>query len=121
MGEVVMFAKDGEDEVCVHPYGWERGQVVKGKWEGDYASLRVVKGGTVFKNGTCKNGKLHGEVWETMTFPAEDGLGKATFILTGNYIEGKKEGVFNQYQNGRKLSVAWYEDNKRVSAKSVEV
>ena len=65
-----------------------------------------MKGGTVFKNGTCKNGKLHGEVWETMTFPAEDGLGKTTFILAGNYIEGKKEGVFNQYQNGRKLSIA---------------
>ena len=89
--------------------------------EEDYASLKVVKGGTVFKNGTCKNGKLHGEVWETMTFPAEDGLGKTTFILAGNYIEGKKEGVFNQYQNGRKFSVAWYEDNKRVSAKNVEV
>ena len=121
MGEVVRFAKDGEEQFIVQPYGWEKGTMVKGKWEGEYESLTILTSSTVYRKGTCKNGKLDGEFNETITFHAEDGLGEATFILSGNYIEGKKEGVFNQYQNGRKFSVAWYEDNKRVSVKSVEV
>lgn len=121
MGEVVMFAKDSEDGFLVLPYGWQRGEVAKGKWEGEYACLRVLKGGTVFQEGTCINGLLHGAVWETITFPDKDGMGKTTLVRAGNYFEGKKEGAFNQYEYGRKFSTAWYEANKLVSVKKVDL
>ena len=95
--------------------------MVKGKWEGEYESLTILTSSTVYRKGTCKNGKLNGKFRETITFHAEDGLGEATFILGGNYIEDKKEGGFTQYKNGKKYSIAWYEDNKRVYEKNVEV
>ena len=76
---------------------------------------------TVYRKGTCKNGKLDGEFNETITFHAEDGVGEATFILGGKYIEGKKEGGFTQYRNGNKYSMAWYEDGNRVFTKKMEV
>ena len=52
MGEVVLFAKDSEDGFLILPYGWQRGEVVKGKWEGGYASLRQLKSGTIFETGS---------------------------------------------------------------------
>ena len=70
---------------------------------------------------TSNLAKRNGKFRETITFQAEDGLGEATFILGGNYIEDKKEGGFTQYKNGKKYSIAWYEDNKRVYEKNVEV
>ena len=121
MGEVVMFAKDSEDGFLVLPYGWQRGEVAKGKWEGEYASLRQLKGGTVFQTGTCINGLLHGEGWETFTFPAEDGMGKTTLVQAGNYFEGKKEGAFDRYEYGKKYSTAWYENNKVVYVQKVKL
>ena len=121
MGEVVRLAKDGEEQFIVHPYGWEKGAMVKGKWEGEYESLTVLTSSTVYRKGICKNGKLHGKFRETITFHGESRLGEATFILGGDYIEGKKEGGFTQYRNGNKYSIAWYEDNQRVFTKKMEV
>ena len=121
MGEVVRFAKDGEEQFIVQPYGWEKGTMVKGKWEGEYESLTILTSSTVYRKGTCKNGKLDGEFNETITFHAEDGVGEATFILGGKYIEGKKEGGFTQYRNGNKYSMAWYEDNQRVFEKKYDL
>ena len=44
--------------------------MVKGKWEGEYESLTVLTSSTVYRKGTCKNGKLDGEFNETITFHA---------------------------------------------------
>ena len=121
MGEVVLFARDCEDGFLVLPYGWQTGGVVKGKWEGQYASLRQLKSGTIFQTGTCVNGLLHGEGWETFIFPDEDGMGKTTLVQAGNYIEGKKEGAFNRYEYGKKYSTAWYENNKVVYVEKVDL
>ena len=120
MGEVVTLAKDGEEQFIVYPYGWEKGIMVKGKWEGEYESLTVVKGGTVYRKGTCKNGKLNGKFRETTTCHAEDGLGEVTYVFDGKFIDSKKEGGFIKCENGKKYSIAWYEDNELVYEESVE-
>ena len=120
MGEVVTLAKDGEEQFIVYPYGWEKGIMVKGKWEGEYESLTVLKDGTVYRKGICKDGKLNGKFKETTTFHSEDGLGEATYVFYGKFIDSKKEGGFIKCKNGKKYSIAWYENNELVYEEGVE-
>ena len=73
--------------------------------------------GTIYIQGECKNNLLNGPVLETVSLKAlEDGTGQATTKLNGEYIEGKKEGGFQEltYDGETYWNVVWYSNNKEV-------